>query len=137
MRRLIHRHPPGNNQRALAIFIERGYYRAFLRRAQSVMYERESIMAQALDEHFKGFEWRHCPGASTFWVRLPRFANSGSLVATAAAHGILVEPGDKYFYDELPAGLFFRLSVSSIPASRIPGSIERLAKAFADAERQR
>ena len=130
LRRLIHRHPPGNNQRALAIFIERGYHRAFLRRARAVMAEREQVMAQALDRHFPGTQWRHCPGASTFWMKLPDGPGSEEFRRRAAMHGVLVETGTRYFYAGAPEGEYLRLSVSSIPATRIADGVRRLADAF-------
>jgi len=132
LRRLIHRHPPGNNQRALAIFIERGYYRAFLRRAKAVMEERELVMEEALHRHFPGSQWRHCPGASTFWIRLPEGLGSEDFCRHAAACGILVETGTRYFYAGAPDGEYLRLSVSSIPAARIPEGMRLLAAAFHD-----
>ncbi len=130
LRRLIHRHPPGNNQRALAIFIERGYHRAFLRRAKAVMGEREHVMAEALDRYFPGSRWRHCPGASTFWMKLPEGAGSEDFCRQAAMQGVLVETGTRYFYAGAADGEYLRLSVSSIPAVRIADGVRRLATAF-------
>lgn len=132
LRRLIHRHPPGNNQRALAIFIERGYYRAFLRRAQVVMSERQDAMAAALRRHFPGADWRHCDGASTFWMKVPDGVGSRALAASAAARGVLVEPGGRYFHKEDGRDDWVRLSVSSIVASRIEDGIRRFAEAHRD-----
>ncbi|MCV0394856.1 MAG: PLP-dependent aminotransferase family protein [Rhizobiaceae bacterium] len=132
LRRLIHRHPPGNNQRALAIFIERGYYRTFLRRAQAVMSERQDAMAAALRRHFPGADWRHCDGASTFWMKVPDGVGAKALAASAAARGVLVEPGARYFHREDDRDDYVRLSVSSIVASRIENGIRFLAEAHRD-----
>lgn len=132
LRRLIHRHPPGNNQRALAILIERGYYRSFLGRAQTVMSERQDAMAAALKRHFPDADWRHCDGASTFWMRIPGGVGARELARQAGARGILVEPGGRYFHADETRNDHVRLSVSSITASRIEGGIRRLADAHRD-----
>jgi GntR family transcriptional regulator / MocR family aminotransferase len=129
LRRLIHRHPPGNNQRALAIFIQRGHYRAFLRRANAVMRERETIMAEALHRRLPNVEWRHCSGASTFWVKAPKGIDCETLAKQVALDGILVEPGTRYFYAG-KRGEFLRLSVSSIPAAKISEGIRKLAESL-------
>jgi GntR family transcriptional regulator/MocR family aminotransferase len=135
LRRLIHRHPPGNNQRALAIFLERGYYRAFLRRAQAVMSERQEAMAKALDCYFPGADWRHCDGASTFWMKVPDGVGAQALATRAAEQGVLIEPGARYFHKEDGREDYVRLSVSSIVASRIEDGIRRLAEAHRECAR--
>jgi GntR family transcriptional regulator / MocR family aminotransferase len=131
LRRLIHRHPPGNNQRALAIFIQRGHYRTFLRRAKEVMREREAIMAEALNRRVPYLEWSHCPGASTFWVKMPKGIDCETLAKQAALNGVLVEPGTRYFYARREAD-YLRLAVSSISASQISEGIRGLAEALAN-----
>lgn len=129
LRRLIHRHPPGNNQRALAMFIERGYYRAFLRRAQAVVAERQQAMAAALDRYFPGADWRHCDGASTFWMKIPGGVGGKAMAAAAAERGVLVESGSRYFHKDQGRDDHVRLSVSSIVSGRIEDGIRRLAEA--------
>lgn len=132
LRRLIHRHPPGNNQRALAMFIERGYYRAFLRRAQAVVAERQQTMAAALNRYFPNADWRHCDGASTFWMRVPDGVGGRALAASAATRGVLVESGTRYFHKDQGRDDHVRLSVSSIMSGRIEDGIRRLAEAHRD-----
>jgi len=132
LRRLIHRHPPGNNQRALSMFIERGYYRAFLRRAQAVVAERQDTMAAALTRHFPSADWRHCDGASTFWLKIPDGVGGRALAASAAARGVLVESGTRYFHKDPGRDDHVRLSVSSIVSNRIEDGIRRLAEAHRD-----
>lgn len=132
LRRLIHRHPPGNNQRALAMFIERGYYRSFLRRAQAVVAERQAVMAAALDRHFPGADWRHSDGASTFWMKVPDGVRATALVASAAARGVLVEASGRYFHRDKDRDDHVRLSVSSIVSGKIEDGIRRLAEAHRD-----
>lgn len=129
LRRLIHRHPPGNNQRALSMFMERGYYRAFLRRAQAVVVERQDTMTAALTRHFPHANWRHCDGASTFWMKVPDGVSGRALAASAAARGVLVESGARYFHKDCDRDDHVRLSVSSIASSCIEDGIRRLAEA--------
>ena len=50
LRRLMLRHPPGNNQRAAALFMANGHYDVLVRRIHRVYHESWQVMAKALGE---------------------------------------------------------------------------------------
>lgn len=129
LRRLIHRHPPGNNQRALAIFIERGYYRGYLRRAAKALGERSLALDAALRRWMPDFAWRHSAGASSFWVEGPEGFDCRRIAPAAATRGVVFDAGDRFFHGPAPCRRFMRLGISSIPATRIDAGIRALAEA--------
>ncbi|MDX1267205.1 MAG: PLP-dependent aminotransferase family protein, partial [Oceanisphaera sp.] len=51
LRQLMLRHPPLNNQRAVALFLAQGYHDALLRKLARVFQERGECLAQALKQH--------------------------------------------------------------------------------------
>lgn len=127
LRRLMLRHPPGNNQRTAALFLANGHYDVLVRRIHRVYRERWQVMRRALDEHLPG--WAQVPGfgGSSFWLTGPAGLDSEALAARAAAEGVLIEPGLP-FYTHLEEGRRrFRLGFSSIAAGRIGEGIRRLS----------
>ena len=129
LRRLIHRHPPGNNQRALAMFIERGYHRAHLRRASREFRQRSAVLAAALGRWLPDFRWRHQEGAASFWIEVPPDLDVHRLAAAAAHRGVLIEPGDRFFRSGDRPQNFIRLAVSSVTECDIEKGIRLLAEA--------
>ncbi|TWT05776.1 PLP-dependent aminotransferase family protein [Reyranella sp. CPCC 100927] len=133
LRRLMHRHPPGNNQRALAIFIKHGHYRAYLRRAASELGRRSAAMATALDRWLPDCRWRHCAGASSFWIELPAGTDGRRLVQAAGRVGVSIDCGDRFFLGADRPTHFLRLAVSTMNAAQIEAGIRLLATARTDA----
>lgn len=129
LRRLIHRHPPGNNQRALAIFIKHGHYRAYLRRAAQELGRRSAAMAAALDRWLPDFRWRHCPGASSFWIEMPAGIDGHRLVQAAHRKGVFIDCGDRFFHGAERPAHFLRLAVSTTNAAQIDAGVRLLAAA--------
>ena len=134
LRRLIHRHPPGNNQRALAIFIRHGHYRTYQRRAALELDRRSKALGSALNRWLPDFRWRHRGGTSTFWIELPNGLNNRELAANAARHGVLITSGDRYFHDGSQPTKFIRLSVSTIDEAQIDAAVRLLATARGEAQ---
>ncbi|MGI9437459.1 MAG: PLP-dependent aminotransferase family protein, partial [Geminicoccaceae bacterium] len=56
LRRLMLRHAPTNNQRALALFLALGHFDRLLRKTVSALGERAAIMGAALEQHMPAFE---------------------------------------------------------------------------------
>jgi len=132
LRRLMHRHPPGNNQRALAIFIRHGHYRTYLRRAAVELARRSAALAAALDRWLPDFRWRHRQGTSSFWIELPAGLDADCLSAAAERRGVRVTPGRRFFSGLEPAGNFIRLAVSTLGESQIDEGIRLLGQARAE-----
>ena len=132
LRRLMLRHPPGNNQRAAALFMANGHYDVLVRRIHRVYHERWQVMAQALGEHFPG--WSQSPGfgGSSYWLTGPDSLDAEELAQRALAEGVLVEAGMPFYIDPEDGRHRFRLGFSSIPAERIGEGVRRL-RAVTDA----
>lgn len=128
LRRIMLRHPPSNNQRAMAMFISLGHYRAHLRRVAQTLAERAAILDRLLPVHLPAFRWQRGPGAASYWVEGPADFDSRAMAGVAAGRGVLVEPGD-VFFDAAERGRgCFRLGFSSIRTDRIEEGLLRLGR---------
>ncbi len=127
LRRLMVRHPASNNQRAVALFLARGYQDTLTRQLVKTYRQRCSTMMQALDQqlavaaHMPGF------GGSSLWVRGPDGLDADQLKTAALAQGIIIEPGAVHFIQDDPPKNFFRLGYSSVSDDKIAEGIQRLA----------
>jgi GntR family transcriptional regulator/MocR family aminotransferase len=130
LRRLMLRHPPGNNQRAAALFMCNGHYDVLVRRIHRVYRERWQVMSQALAEHLPG--WSQSPGfgGSSYWLTGPEGLDSEKLASRALEEGVLIEPGMPFYIDPEEGRRRFRIGFSSIPAERIAEGVRRLRSAI-------
>jgi len=128
LRRLMLRHPPGNNQRAVALFLTNGHFDVLVRRLHRVYRERWQIMGEALGEHLPGWAERPSFGGSAYWLSGPGGTDSARLAEAALAEGIVVEPAAPFFFDPERGRRHLRLGFSSIPAGRIAEGIQRLGE---------
>ena len=126
LRRLMLRHPPGNNQRAAALFLANGHFDVLVRRIHRVYRERWEVMHKAIDTHFPGWSEQPGFGGSAYWLEGPQATDSRVLAEKALEHGVIIEPGDSFFTDPDQGARFFRLGFSSIAAPKIPDGIARL-----------
>ncbi len=126
LRRLMLRHPPGNNQFIIAEFLKRGYHDALITKLSQTLHERWSLMGELLKRHFSGHSRAPTFGGSAFWVEGPGDLDSGKLAQRAIQSGILFEAGEVFFHQANPPGNFFRLGFSSIKTSRIEQGLEEL-----------
>lgn len=127
LRRLMLRHVPSNNQRAVALFLALGHHDKLLRRFALAIRDREVAMREALARHLPECAHACGSGGSSFWVRGPDWLDSRALAERAGALGILIEPGDVFFQGASPPLQYFRLGFGSIPADRIQPGIRALA----------
>ncbi len=132
LRRLMLRHPPTNNQRAVALFLDRGYHDALLRQIHRVYHRRWRCMGEALAIHMPHASTPSIYGGSSFWIKGPPGMDCRLLQELAREHGILIERGDLHFFDE-PYSEYFRLGFSAIAEARIAAGIEKLARLVAQA----
>lgn len=127
LRRLMLRHPPTNNQRALALFLERGYHDALLLLIHRKFEHRWHLMSEALKRFLPDCYTPSTFGGSCFWVRGPEGLDCQRLQKLAREEGILLERGDLHYFDR-SGKEYLRLGFSAIPEERIEPGIERLAQ---------
>lgn len=132
LRRIMLRHPPSNNQRAMAMFISLGHYRAHLRRVAQTLAARASLVDRLLPVHLAGSRWWRGPGAASYWIQGPIGLDARAVMEIAAQQGVLIEPGDVFFDDASRGRASFRLGFSSIRTDRIEEGLRRLGLIIAD-----
>lgn len=130
-RRMMLRHPPMNNQRAVGLFLSRGYHDSLIRSLVQAYEERWTAVADALQEFLPESAKPPTFGGSSYWVRGPEGLDARELKRLALEQGVVIESGDIYFHQPNPPLNFFRLGYSSIATERIRPGIERVAKIIA------
>ncbi len=129
LRRFMLRHPPANNQRAVALFLSLGHHEALVRRLSSAFTERRKRLASAVNAFLPEWSLADTPGGTAVWLEGPRGTNSAMLAKTAAARGVLIEPGARFFDQPERNPHFLRLGISSIALQHIEPGIRELASA--------
>lgn len=132
LRRLMLRHPPANNERAVALFLSLGHHDSLVRRLSHAYKDRWQVMGQALARHLPESARMPTFGGTSYWVKGPAGLDVRALVERAAKQGILIEPGDVFFLSDDPPQNCFRLGFSSIPVDRIEPGIQALAEIVHD-----
>ena len=128
LRRLVLRHPPANNERAVALFLARGHHDSLVRRLSHAYKDRWQAMGEALSKYLPESARTPTFGGTAYWVHGPQNIDARVLKTKAQAQGILIEAGDIFFHQQ-PAPLnYFRLGFSSIPVERIEPGIKKLAE---------
>jgi GntR family transcriptional regulator/MocR family aminotransferase len=129
LRRFMFRHPPANNQRAVALFLSLGHHEALVRRLSAAFEERRRRLLQAMSAFLP--EWRptDSAGGASLWLEGPRGTDARGLAEAAAARSVIVEPGDRFFDRVERPKRFLRLGISSIALQNIEPGIRELATA--------
>jgi GntR family transcriptional regulator/MocR family aminotransferase len=130
LRRLVIRHPPANNQRALALFIAQGHNDQLLRRIRSTLAVRAAAITAALHRHLPEFRFVEPTGGSAIWLQCPEGLDTTKLAEEALRRGVVIEPGVSFFPDPAGPVNYMRLGYSSIPAERIELGILALKKSL-------
>jgi len=128
LRRLMLRHPATNNERAIALFLARGYHDTLVRNLVHAYEERSHMMLDAFEKHLPSMKQNLIMGSSSCWIEGPENLDTNKLKKQAAESGILIEPGDIHFLSKNPPKNFFRLGFSSIAQDRIEPGVSALAK---------
>lgn len=127
LRRLMVRHAPNNNQRAVALFLSLGYHDALIARLERAYKVRWEEMRRALATYLPNAARAPTFGGSSYWVTGPEGLDSDALAVEALKAGIIIEPGRIYFAGGKWPSRHFRLGFSSIESAMIEPGIERLA----------
>ena len=133
LRHHLIRHPPVNNQRSVALFLQRGYFDRFVARITSIYRQRCATMHEALEAHFPGASEKPDYGGAIIWLRLPEAADAGVLHERVEADGVYFETGGFTFSDERNNRNHIRLGYSVIGESLISEGIGMIAKAVPEA----
>ncbi len=128
LRRLIIRHPPGNNQRALALFLARGHYDRLLVRYRELLESRAHVLADSVRRYLPTWKFKEPEGGSSLWLQAPAGTDMAMLKLHARKKGILIESGDSFFHEAMPQQRFARLAYSTIDRNLIEPGIRLLAQ---------
>ncbi|MEH6473133.1 MAG: PLP-dependent aminotransferase family protein [Halopseudomonas sp.] len=127
LRHLMLKHPPVNNQRAVALFIKRGFHDSLTRKLAQEFQTRCQRMSDALETHLSGV-YAVPEGGSSIWIRLPKYIDSRRLKEMARENGILIQSGDFYFHQDSAPQNYIKLGFSAIPDDQIEPGIAKLAE---------
>lgn len=127
LRQLMVRHPPLNNQRAVALFLAQGYHDALLRKLARSFQQRSEIMAAALDQYMPG-SYTLPSGGSSFWCSVPEHIDTAELKGIAAEKGLLIISGDSYHYGTNLPLHYIKLGFSAISPEAIEPGIKILSE---------
>ncbi|MDX6751218.1 PLP-dependent aminotransferase family protein [Geminicoccaceae bacterium 1502E] len=128
LRRLMMRHAPANNQRALALFLALGHFDRLLRRITATFAERMEVLHEALARHLPEFTHDHGITGSSLWLGGPEGLDGQALARHARDAGILIESGDVFFMSAVPPQQNIRLGIAAIATERIEPGIGALAQ---------
>jgi GntR family transcriptional regulator / MocR family aminotransferase len=134
MRRLTVRHPPVNNQRAIALFLQLGYYHAGIKRLIAAYRNRAAALAEGLRAHLPEMVFELPTGGSALWAEGPPRISFDAVVKPAGAKGLLFDPGSVFFDQPDPPENFVRLGYSSIALESINPGIQMLARTLRAAD---
>jgi len=129
LRRFMLRHPPANNQRAVALFLSLGHHDALVRRLSTAFGERRQRLSEALSAHLPQWRLTHASGGTAAWVEGPSGFDAHALAHAAAQRSVMIEPGSRFFDRQEGRARFMRLGISSIPLQQIEPGIRELALA--------
>jgi len=129
LRRFMMRHPPANNQRAVALFLSLGHHEALVRRMSSAFDERRQRLVQAVSALLPEWQTHDAAGGTSLWLKGPSGTDTRRLADAAAVRSVLVEPGDRFFSGANKPNHFMRLGISSIALQHIEPGIRELATA--------
>jgi GntR family transcriptional regulator/MocR family aminotransferase len=125
-RRYLIRHPPGQLQRALALFIMQGEYHRQLRRLRTQFKQKWDIAWANADRHLPWPVGTGPTGGLSLWLTGPARLDAAVLARRAAKHGVLVEAGEGFFLGPHRTRNNVRLGFTSINERAIPRGIEIL-----------
>jgi GntR family transcriptional regulator / MocR family aminotransferase len=131
LRRLMVRHPPLNNQRAVALFLSLGHYERLVARLTETYRRRADRLAEALVQHLPQARFARPSGGASIWLRGPAGFDARRALERASRQGLLFETGDIFFADPQRGAAHIRLGYSVIPEEAIDPGIAELARVIA------
>lgn len=132
LRRLSIRHSPINNQRAAALFLSLGHYRAHVNRITTAFVRRSLRVQELLNDLAPGLRIQSNARSACLWVDGGPGLDASRLAELAESRGVLIEPGHIFFAGANVPRNNFRMGISSIPDNRIDRGVEALVGCLAD-----
>ena len=129
LRHYMLRHPPVNNQRSVALFLQRGYFDQFVAKLTGIYSRRCDVTHESLERHFPGAAVKPEYGGSIIWLKLPDEVDAGILHELVEPEGVFFETGGFTFSDEQSNRNHIRLGYSVIDEALIPEGIDKIARA--------
>ena len=127
------RHPPVNNQRSVALFLQRGHYDRHIATLTRTYKRRCEIMHASLERHFPGASMKPEYGGAIVWLKLPEQTDAEILQQLVEPQGVYFETGGFTFADERNNRNHLRLGYSVIKRSLIAQGIDMIARAVPNA----
>jgi GntR family transcriptional regulator/MocR family aminotransferase len=128
VRRYVLRHPPGHQQRALALLIDSGEYHRALRRQRGKLRRKWELLGAATNTHLPWTQSRYPPGGVSLWMTGPPELDATELVRRAQRRGVLIEPGDVYYHGAQTPRNHFRIGFAAVPMRVIDDGIAILGQ---------
>jgi DNA-binding transcriptional MocR family regulator len=117
---------PPLTQRALAMFIEQGWWQSHLRRMLPRYRERRDALLRSMERHFPmGVTWTRPRGGFSTWVSLPQSISVMELYLSAIGRGVAFAPG-QVFSASGEASPHLRLCFGAEPPERISEAVATL-----------
>lgn len=113
-------------QRALAVFLEQGWWHSHLRRMLPRYRERRDALLRAMERHFPmGVTWTRPRGGFSSWVSLPPGLSVSELYLSAVGRGMAFTPGQVFSAagEEVP---HLRLCFGAEPPERLAEAVATL-----------
>ncbi len=129
LRRFVLRHPPANNQRAVALFLSLGHHDTLVRKLATAFRERREQIVHSVADHLPQWSTGHSETGTSLWLEGPPTADANALAIQAQKHSVLIEPGNIFFAGHSKPANYMRLGISSIPLKNIEKGIRELALA--------
>jgi 2-aminoadipate transaminase len=98
--------------------------------------ERCEALTDALRRRLPGLRFRDPAGGFAVWVETDEAGDDTQFLATAARHGVSVDPGGAFRSSNVDEPLAFRLAFSSLQASEMDEAVRRLAAALLEYQKQ-
>ncbi len=120
-------------QAAVDRYCRDGYYDRHLKKMHRVFRKRMQTAVRGLREHLavEGIRWTEPAGGYLIWVNMGGVEiGDEEWQRVLLENGVFVSPGD-YYFDGVPEGRFFRISISTLDEEEIATGIERLGRAVA------
>lgn len=124
-RRYSVRHPPGQLQRALALFMQSGDYSRALGHARTSMRRRWQATVDAAAANLPT-EFTVPAGGTSLWIKGPANLDTVKLQHEAQTRGVLFEAGEPFFLAAPRPSNYLKIGYSAIPVDRIDQGLKIL-----------